>query len=329
MNRPSPALPWAAMTWLFALLISGLPAEGELVARVNGEPITFGAFVQELIRSHGPQTLEKLIWQKAIETEMKKTGVQVSSEEIERELVSEREAIALQYGPQATLEEFIGGRLNMGLEEYKDRVLRLRVFAMKLLRPKIDRPSDAKLAVFFTNNEDRYSVPEKRRISHILVYSVDPKTRRPRSEEEISILLGRVKEELRSGKDFAKVARRLSEDESTRRRGGDIGWMDARGEGEGGPWARALRDAAFSLAEGQVGRPVPSPYGRHFLRVTDVFPGKKLSFEAVEKEVRKDYVEEQLRLRSERWALDLARNAKVERLYEPAPGRSVLPPAGR
>lgn len=308
------------MICFVTLFLSGLPAEGEVVARVNGEPIRFGRFVQELLRSHGSETLNNLVMQKIIETEMKRTGIRVSKEEIERELEREREVarqVARQKGFEAPLEEIIRTEFNMGLEEYKWRVLKLRILARKVLRPGLEHVSEAELATYFARHEERYAAPERRRTRHILVYSIDRRTGRPRTEAELSKLTEKIRARLGTGAEFAELAQKFSEDESTRRKGGDLGWMDSRGEGS--MWARALRDAVFMLPEGRPGGPVQSPYGRHFLQVTEIAPGRKRSYDAVRDEVRRDYIEEQLRGRSDRWAKNLLSGAKVEILYEPGP----------
>lgn len=67
--------------------------------------------------------------------------------------------------------------------------------------------------------------------------------------------------EIRGGADFEQVARRESQDSSTREQGGDLGWQ-RRGE-----LVPEFEQMMFALPPGQVSPPVFTPYGFHILRV--------------------------------------------------------------
>lgn len=67
--------------------------------------------------------------------------------------------------------------------------------------------------------------------------------------------------EIRRGADFEQVARRESQDSSTRELGGDLGWQ-RRGE-----LVPEFEQMMFALAPGQVSPLVFTPYGFHILRV--------------------------------------------------------------
>lgn len=67
--------------------------------------------------------------------------------------------------------------------------------------------------------------------------------------------------EIRAGADFEQVARRESDDSTTREQGGDLGWQ-RRGE-----LVPEFEQMMFALAPGSVGPPVFTPYGFHLIKV--------------------------------------------------------------
>jgi peptidyl-prolyl cis-trans isomerase C len=85
------------------------------------------------------------------------------------------------------------------------------------------------------------------RASHILVSS----------DREAS----RILEEIRKGKDFSEMARRYSSCPSGKN-GGDLGFF---GKGQ---MVKEFEDAAFSLKDGELSKPVRTQFGWHIIKVT-------------------------------------------------------------
>ncbi len=71
----------------------------------------------------------------------------------------------------------------------------------------------------------------------------------------------RVQSDLVQGDDFSIIARRHSDDESTRERGGELGWMRRD------LLVKPFGDAAWQVRPGQVAGPIQTQYGMHFIQV--------------------------------------------------------------
>ena len=65
---------------------------------------------------------------------------------------------------------------------------------------------------------------------------------------------------LMAGANFEELARNLSEDPGSAKRGGDLGWFGR------GRMVKPFEDAAFNLADGEIGKPLESQYGLHIIK---------------------------------------------------------------
>ena len=139
--------------------------------------------------------------------------------------------------------------------------------------------SDKELRDYYTANEARYTTPEERRASHILV-KVDAGTSaadRAKAKAKAEALLAEVKKNPAS---FAEVARKNSDDPGSAEKGGDLDFF-----GRGGLAAKPLEDAAFALKPDEISGLVESDFGYHIVKLTAVRGGDKRSFDAVRAEL--------------------------------------------
>jgi peptidyl-prolyl cis-trans isomerase SurA len=77
--------------------------------------------------------------------------------------------------------------------------------------------------------------------------------------------------ELRRGTDFAALAKRHSDDSTTRESGGELGWFRR------GVMVKPFEIAAFSLRPGEISAPVESPFGLHIIKVDRIQPAEILA----------------------------------------------------
>jgi peptidyl-prolyl cis-trans isomerase C len=133
------------------------------------------------------------------------------------------------------------------------------------------------------------------------------------NEDEAKKVAGRVK----GGEDFAKVAADASKDPGSKAEGGDLGFFTK--DRMVAPFA----DAAFKLEANQISDPVKTQFGWHVIQVLEKRQKPVPAFEEM-----KEQVESYLARKTQQDViLNLRKQAKVERLDEPAKPADATAPA--
>ena len=110
----------------------------------------------------------------------------------------------------------------------------------------------------------------------------------PKADEARARALGeRVLQRLKTGEDFAKVAKEVSKGPSAED-GGDLGWLRR------GTIQKALEDAAFTLKDGQFSGLVHAGPGLHIVKVEGRRVAGARSFDDAKEEIRNRLLEEQV-----------------------------------
>lgn len=73
--------------------------------------------------------------------------------------------------------------------------------------------------------------------------------------------LNELKARIEAGEDFAQLAKRLSEDTSSAKNGGDLGWVGP------GVMVKPFEQVIFSLKDGEISEPFESQFGWHIAQV--------------------------------------------------------------
>jgi peptidyl-prolyl cis-trans isomerase C len=141
--------------------------------------------------------------------------------------------------------------------------------------------SEADLKAFYDQNKKELGVPEQVRARHIL-FMVDPDS----SEDEKNQALTRAEAILKrakAGEDFAKLAQAYSDDQSSKAKGGDLGYFTQ------GRMVQDFEDMTFYTNPGEISDIVETKYGYHIIKVEDYIEARERSFEEM-----KDYIREKL-----------------------------------
>lgn len=138
--------------------------------------------------------------------------------------------------------------------------------------------TDDELRSYYKENQARYSTPEERRASHILIKAEAGAGAEARTQarQRAEALLAELRKNPAS---FAELARKQSEDPGSATRGGDLDWF-ARGA-----MVKPFEDAVFALKKGELSAVVESDFGYHVIELTDLRGGGQRSFEAVRTEI--------------------------------------------
>lgn len=131
---------------------------------------------------------------------------------------------------------------------------------------------------YYDENAARYSTPEERRASHILIAA--DKSLAPSERAKAKARAEELLAEIRKTPDaFADLAQKNSQDPGSAVKGGDLDFFGR------GAMVKPFEDAAYSLKVGETSGVVESDFGFHIIRVTDQRGGEKRSFEAVRPEI--------------------------------------------
>jgi len=175
------------------------------------------------------------------------------------------------------------------------RKIRYLLIDVDALRGKIVVP-EADVARAYNDNIEQYSTPEQVRASHILFKTEgkDDAAVKAKAEE--------VLKQAKSGADFAELAKKYSEDESSAKNGGDLDYF---GKGRMVP---EFDQVAFSLQPGQISDLVKSQFGYHIIKVVD----KKAATTKTLAEVRQQITDQLAYERAQAQAADLAQKLQKE-----------------
>lgn len=219
-----------------------------------------------------------------------KNGLSVSKAEVEALAKERAQAEQKKYLDKKQLDP---SSANAVLPSLVSRTLRNQGLALEkklLLEKFFPRPvPNVELRAFFVSNAARFGGAV--RASQILFSTVDPKTGRRYSKELRDSLRKSAEDllqKLRDGQDFAEAAKLYSDEESTKKKGGDMDYFRRTD-----PLPEALTRAAFTTTPGQTVGPIQTELGFHLLLVKDKRVSKHPEFQQIKSNVEDDYIREQ------------------------------------
>ena len=231
--------------------------------------------IQEVFR----RVLEKLIEEKLIDQEAKKSGIKVTSKEIEGAIEELRRQNAVD---QENFEKLLAAE-GLTLEAFKKEIEK-RILRTKLIQGAVKVESKAgekELRDFYQKNMDWYRIHESYRTSHILF--LVPKEATRDQIREIRKKCQKVLEKIRGGEDFGEMVFLYSEDTVSRKDRGDLGYFK-RGE-----LLPALEREAIQLRVGEVSGVIRTEFGFHLIKLLDRKGGEPPPFEEIKEKVQADY----------------------------------------
>jgi peptidyl-prolyl cis-trans isomerase SurA len=281
----------------------GAESSNRIVAIVNDEIITFyelekakriyklPATEKEGEEESQKQLLFQLIDQKLIDMQIKKLGVQISSEEVDKAVARIREDQKWN-----NPEDFARALLREGFTEsefknkIKEQILRFKLISREI-GSKIIIPEN-QVREYYEKNRSQFRKTEGIQLAHIFW----PVPENASSEEwaQQKVKIEEIRSRLLRGEDFSELARKFSKDPSAAQ-GGNLG-LFAPEEIE-----PLLRNIIVTLKPGEVSEVIRSPKGWQIIKLIDLKVAKDISFEEAKDRINEHLFQEEVDKRFTEW----------------------------
>jgi peptidyl-prolyl cis-trans isomerase D len=210
-------------------------------------------------------------------------GITVSPAEIQQEFKRRNEKITIQYALikptdlAASIhpsEEGLSAyfKKNMGKYQVPERrSVQFALLDLAKLRAQTHVSEDA-LRGYYNDHIAEYKVEDSVHAEHILFKTVG------KTDAEIAEIRKKAEDVLKQAKhgaNFEDLAKKYSEDDATKLKGGDLGWIVE------GQTVKEFQDAAFHLPKGSISDLVKTQYGFHIIKVLDRQTAHTKAFEEV------------------------------------------------
>ena len=183
-----------------------------------------------------------LVEQKEWELEAEARGIKVTDQEIETQLnqVKEQNGLTDDQKYQAEL-----AKAGITDAQVHDQV-RIRILTTKLTEAltKNVAVTDADVKAYYDKNKSQYEQPESREVRHILVKN--------------EALAQELHDKIQSGADFAKLAKKYTQDQASKAAGGKFTAFKGR-------TAQPFDDFVFSAKTGELSDPIKTEFGWHLI----------------------------------------------------------------
>jgi foldase protein PrsA len=232
---------------LAATLLAACASGGGSIATVNGQPISQSEFENKLEGSPvARNVLQQLVQEALIEQYAKNNNLTVTDAEI-----SAREDQLKANFPNGSWEDMLKSR-NLTEADVKT-ALREQIILDKALAKDVNI-TPAQVKQYFDKNHAAFDKPEQVQARHILVPDL--------------ATANKIEAQLKSGANFADLAKQYSTDPGSKDKGGELGFFRR------GQMVPAFDKVAFTLPVGAISQPVKSPFGYHIIQVEAKQPGQ-------------------------------------------------------
>jgi foldase protein PrsA len=280
-----------------ALLVLQLTAAGaaddEVVATVNGQPISGTRLTDELLLRWGEFSLASLIQEMVIEQAAAEAGIELTEREVSRRALDVQRTIDMR--APMTGQSFTLWLADQKLSLYGFRQrLRIQILLEQMVAEEVQVTAVADL---WERNKETMRRPEKMHVSHICV------TTKEQAEQ--------IRADIVGGKDFAEAAKEFSIDPWTKDQGGDFGWIPRGND--------PFQTAVFALSkDGELSPVIETKMGWHVIRREEYRPAAVPTFGEVKEDLREKMMEGRRLQKMNEKRAQILEAAKVERKIDPA-----------
>lgn len=247
--------------------------------------------------------LDRLIEKKLTEQKIKELGIRVSEEEIRQAIDDVRKQNNIP--SQEALVAALAGQ-GLSFDQYRaqlqEQIEKLKLVSMEV-RAKV-QVGEAEMRDYYTANQAKYTDEETYRARHIFFKAGEKASAIETLRSKTTAIA--VLADARSGKDFAELAKKFSEDPAARKDGGDLGSFKK------GDMQPELEKAILALKVGEVSELVTTPIGFHIIKLEARVAGATKPFESVRADIEETLYRKKSEERFSQWAKDLRGKASIE-----------------
>ncbi|MDD4872768.1 MAG: peptidylprolyl isomerase, partial [Kiritimatiellae bacterium] len=205
------------------------------------------------------QLVERFVIKTVLMAEVKKENITVKPEEVDQRLNKFKSTLPKEMKFEDLLKK------NGITEERVREDIASDLKISKLFGPITNgiKVTDADISEYMEKNKEALAFPESVHARHILVNVAKTDDEKVKTEKKAKI--GKLREQIVNGADFAAVAKENS-DCPSKQMGGDLGKFRR------GQMAKPFEDAAFAQATNVIGPVVETEFGYHIIQVMEHLP---------------------------------------------------------
>ncbi|MGC3999775.1 MAG: peptidylprolyl isomerase [Anaeromyxobacter sp.] len=291
-----------------------------VAATVNGETITLrelqkragSALVQADALPPGPErnkaranamqlSFEQIVSDMLFAAEAKNLGIEVSDADLDQQVAAIKQRNNFSEGQFAQALKSEG----MDLAGFRERI-RTQQINFEVLRYKIGGKvtvADEDVENYYRQHQAEYAGEDEVHVRHIFLPLAPgaPILEEARVQDQAN----RVLQRLKTGEDFAKVAKEVSRGPSADD-GGDLGWLKR------GTIQRDMEDVAFELKTGQFSEVIRFGPGLHILKVDERRQAAGKPYEQVKEDIRNLLLDQKGEVFRKQYVSELRRQAMIE-----------------
>lgn len=247
--------------------------------------------------------LDRMIEKRLTDQKVKQLGIKITDEEV-RQAIDDVKRQNNNMSDQQLADAL--KRQGYTLEQYerqiREQLERLRLVNMEVRSKAYVSPKEVE--EYYATHQNQYTEDEQFKARHIFI-KIDAKAPPAEAQKAMAKALD-ILYQARSGKDFAELARKYSDDPAAKQDGGDLGTFK-RGE-----MLPELEKALLPLKPGEVGDLVSTPSGLHIVKLEQHISGKIKPFDKVKAEIEDQLYRRKQDERFAQWMKDLRAKASVE-----------------
>jgi len=249
-----------------------------------------------------PKSLNRLIDKKLIDQKIKELNINVTDDELRQTIDDVKKQNKL------TQEELTSALHSQGLsfEKYKaqlrEQLERIRLMGQEV-RSKI-QVGENEGREYYDSNPRNFATEDFYHARHIFFRLT--KNAKPDEVNKVLTTAMIVLQQALSGKDFAELAKKYSDDPQAAKDGGDLGTFKK------GDMLPEIENAVVGMKSNQISDIVNTPAGFHIIKLEEKTPGKLKPYDEVKGEVEELLFKKKSEERFNQWLAELRQAAAIE-----------------